>query len=174
MSLNGRCTNGNDVADLALSEWQTKYKAAIDISENTSKCFYDKLAAIRQQLRNFVAHGAFGKQGEAFQFHSSAGAVPLLLPHKRKSHAYKFGNGVDFVEGEALNVLGAFQNHLWSGSRTPAKIYLDSGLPLVLTMTCSYAHAMQSAEDMESFVQYLGRQFDGAANMDWSEGTGPC
>ena len=165
--LNGSCTNCNDVADLALSEWQTKYKSAVDISDKTSKSFYDKPAAIRQQLRNFVAHGAFGKQGEAFQFHSTAGAVPLLLPHKRNSHAYKFGNGVDFVEDEALNVLRDFQEHLWSGSRAPAKIYLDSGLPLVLTMTGGYAQAMKSAQDMESFVDYLGRQFADAANMDW-------
>lgn len=165
--LNGTCKSGKEVADLALSDWQIKYKSALDLADTNTKSFYDKLVTIRQQLRNFVAHGAFGKQGEAFQFHSTAGAVPLLLPHKRNSQIYNFGNGVDFVEDEVLNILRDFQDHLWSGARAPTKIYLDSSLPLVLTMLSTYTLAMQSTEEMESFVTYLGRQFDDAANMDW-------
>jgi hypothetical protein len=168
--LSAKVTTGTEVADLAASDWADKFKLALPIADRDTKLFFDKLVVIRRQLRNAVAHGSFGKQSEAFQFHSSAGAVPLLLPHKRDKNAFRFGSGVDYVDEEALNTIDAFIEHLWSGDRAPAKLYIqDSGLPLILTLAKdgTYARAMVSAEDMDEFLDYLGRQFDQAANMDW-------
>ena len=61
--LRGICTTGEGVASLSRAGWDCKFKAAIDISETTSKNYYDQLMSIRNQVRNFVAHGAFGKDG---------------------------------------------------------------------------------------------------------------
>ncbi len=92
---------------------------------------------------------------------SNAGAVPLLLPHKRDKNAFRFGSGVDYVDEEAIETIKKFIDHLWSGPRLPAKLYIqDSGLPLILTMAKdgTYARAMTSEEDMNEFLDYLGHQ----------------
>lgn len=168
--LRGSCATGEDVAKLAKTEWAEKFKAALDIADPTAKRFYDQLAIVRRQLRNFVAHGAFGKDGEAFHFHSTAGAVPMLLPHRRDRAALKFGQGVDFVAAEAIALIRDFIDHLWSGPREPAKIHVqDYGLPLNLTKVVNgdYARAMASVEAMESYADYQAHLNDRYANMDF-------
>lgn len=168
--LTGKITNGSSVAKLAEADWPTKYKYALDVSEPMSKALFDKLIVIRRQLRNFVAHGAFGKQGEAFKFHSGAGAVPVLLPHLAKSRKFVLGGRLEFDDDAALVIIEEFIAHLWSGPRQPAEIYIQrSGLPLILTMVANgtYARAMTSSEEMAEFVDQLTEEFDRAANMDW-------
>lgn len=85
--LQGRLLSGKDVADMADADWKTKFKAALDVSDGKTKEHYDKLLDLRAQIRNFMAHGAFGKRGEAFRFHSGAGAVPVLLT-RHQQHRY--------------------------------------------------------------------------------------
>src|SRR6185295_6297860 len=78
--LQGRLKTGMDVARVAQGDWSEKIKAAVDLSGNAKmKALYEELLEIRRQVRNFMAHGAFGKHGEAFRFHSGAGAVPVNL-----------------------------------------------------------------------------------------------
>ncbi len=168
--LTGALTTGNEVAELAEADWTAKFKRALDLSDPTTKNLFDKLTAIRKELRNFVAHGAFGKQGEAFKFHSGAGAVPVLLPHRVGSRKFLLGGGFAVDDDTALDVIENFMAHLWSGTRAPAEIYIQqSELPLILTMAAdgTYARAMASVGDMTAFVEYLTGRFDQAANMDW-------
>ena len=125
---------------------------------------------IRQQLRNYVTHGAFGKDGEAFSFHSSAGAVPLRLPHKRKRQAFRFGSGVDLDPTQAFEIIDRFESHLWNGWRAGAKLYIqDYELPTILSMATdgTYERARSSEQMMVDFTEQLARQFDAARNMDW-------
>lgn len=167
--LQGKATTGEEVSQLAEAEWATKFRAALDIADPESKRFYDELKIIRVQLRNVVAHGAFGKDGEAFQFHSGAGAVPMLLPHNEKRR-YKFGRGVTYVDHVAIDLINAFVSHVWSGPREPARIYIqEQSLPLILTMASSgkYAAAMESVADMDQFTAYLSELMDRSANMDF-------
>lgn len=168
--LKGRATTGAEVAKLAESEWADKFKTALSLDEPETKRLFDKLIFIRRQLRNSVAHGAFGKKGEAFQFHSSAGAVPVVLPHQSMKEPFRFGDGVGFVDAEAIKTLQEFVDHLWTGEQEPAKRYVhQSSLPLVLTMAGdgTYTEAMQSVQRMSELVDHLNRRFDDAANMDW-------
>ena len=74
---------GVEVADLAKTEWAVKFKKVVFLDQPAMKASYDELTEMRRQVRNFLDHGSFGKNEEAFQFHSGAGAVPLLLPHQR-------------------------------------------------------------------------------------------
>jgi hypothetical protein len=68
--LQGRLSSGDDVAKLAGAEWKEKFKVVLDIFEVETKRHYDSLLELRTQVRNFMAHGAFGKRGEAMSFHS--------------------------------------------------------------------------------------------------------
>ena len=80
------------------------------------------------------------------------------------------------VDGERMTRLEAvklvihdFIAHMWSGNLSPAKIYIEAGLPLILSHVCdgAYAQAMTSEEEMTDFTDHLGRMFDDAENMDW-------
>lgn len=168
--LSGKVVSGMSVADLAEADWQSKFKHAIDVNEQGIKPLYDNLILIRQQLRNCMAHGAFGKQGAAFSFHSGAGVAPVLLPHKRGKSRFALSGDLGFDENAAIGVIREFIALLWSGSREPAKLYIqESGLPLILPLASdgTYYRAMRSASDMEELVERLNHQFDQAANMDW-------
>ena len=166
----GHCTTGQEVGKLAAAEWPDKFKAALDISDPETKKHYDELIQIRRLLRNFVAHGAFGKDGQAFSFHSAAGAVPLLLPHQRTQQTFRFGNGADLDASEAIEAFALFEQHFWTGTRGYAKSYVqDYALPLILTMAAdgAYERALQSAETMSELTDRISQGIDRSANMDW-------
>lgn len=169
--LRGSATTGIDVAQLAKADWSEKFKAAFDLADPISKGFYDKLIELRQALRNFVAHGAFGKDGEAFAFHSGAGAVPLMLPHRSSKRKVKMTDRLMFDYAAALATIESFvATHLWSGPRAPARLYVqESQLPIILPHATDglYARAMHSLDEMTALVDHLSHEWDRAANMDW-------
>ena len=101
--LSGNLKTANEVAELAEADWPVKFKRALSLSDPSTKNLFDKLIIIRKELRNFVAHGAFGKQGEAFSFHSGAGAVPVLLPHHSRNKKFRFAESIIFDDSSALS-----------------------------------------------------------------------
>ncbi|MCG9550293.1 hypothetical protein L1D27_18005 [Vibrio harveyi] len=163
-------SDGNSVATLAAAEWQEKYTSALDIADQETKSYFDQLIFVRRQLRNFIAHGAFGKNGETFKFHSSVGAVPVIMPHQKGKNKFSLFGDLSFYEDEVISLLESFTDFLWNSEVAPAMYYvMKSDLPVILTMAKdgSYARAMLSCEDMEELVEHLNYQFDQAANMDW-------
>ena len=71
---------------------------------------------------------------------------------------------------DAITLIHEFIDHLWAGSRAPAKIYIqESGLPLVLAMAVdgTYAQVMASEQDMRQFADYQMELGDRYANMDF-------
>ena len=168
--LQGRITTGEEVARLAESDWTIKYKCALDITDKSTKKHFDNLVTIRRQLRNFMAHGAFGKEGQAFSFHSGAGAVPVALDHRATRPRFSLTPELAFDDKEAFATLENFIAYLWSGRREPARIYIqEHGLPVILPMASdgTYAAAMANVNDMNLLVDRLMRESDAAANMDW-------
>jgi hypothetical protein len=167
--LTGKLKTGEGVANLAGDTWENKAKAALDLSDKTTKRFYEELLEIRRQFRNYIAHGAFGKQGEAFRFHSSAGSVPLTL-NDRAGGWPSILDHVAFDETEAISTIEKFIEHLWFGALAPARIYIEeAALPVILTYANdgTYSKAMSSSEEMTAFVGHLSYQMDKAANMEW-------
>lgn len=166
--LQGKLRTGKDVAKLAGSEWKDKFKAALDLSDTVTKRHYEALLDLRAQIRNFLAHGSFGKRGEAFSFHSGAGAVPVLLTDSQR-HRYSLTGKPAFDETWAINEIEIFIEHLWSGTRAPARHHFSNDVPTILTFVDdgTYTQAMSSEESMEEFIEQLTNQFDRAADMDW-------
>lgn len=168
--LTGGVTTAREVADLAAADWSRKFRAVFDIKSIEEKTLFDSALSLRQELRNHIAHGAFGKGGEAFSFHSSAGAVPVLLPEKIGSKKFSLGSNLNFDYELAFSVVDTFIMLLWSGNRAPAQLYIQgSSLPAILTFCAdgTYSRAMASLEEMEKLVEYLSNVADQAANMDW-------
>jgi hypothetical protein len=166
--LQSKVSSGDEVARLAESDWKTKFKTALDVAEPQTKLHYDRLLDLRAQVRNFVAHGAFGKSGEAFSFHSGAGAAPVILTNNQK-HKFSLTGRQSFDERLAIADIESFLLHLWSESRAPAKHYVFSSLPSILTYVVdgTYTRAMVSEDEMQLFVEHLTGEFDRAADMDW-------
>lgn len=166
--LQGKLSLGTEVARLAESDWKAKFKVALDVTQLQTKTHYDALLDLRAQVRNFVAHGAFGKRGEAFSFHTGAGAVPVILTTNQR-HKFSLTGRLAFDEELAIADIEAFVLHLWSGSLAPARLYVNSNLPSILTYAVdgTYARAMRSDAEMQQFVEHLSGAFDRAADMDW-------
>ncbi|SIT57203.1 conserved hypothetical protein [Mesorhizobium prunaredense] len=168
--LNGAITTGVQFSGVSGAEWGVKFKQALDLGEATTKNHFDGLVDIRRQLRNFVAHGAFGKDGETLYFHSSAGAVPVLLDVTAKASKFSLNEELEFDAAHAFAATEGFIAYLSAGPCRPAWVYVQEfGLPLILTMAQdgTYRDAMASPEEMERFAYQLASRMDDAANMDW-------
>ena len=168
--LQGKITSGAEIASLAGEEWNVKFKHALDITNREMKTHFDELMIIRRQLRNCMAHGAFGKGGEAFHFHSPAGAVPVAFDYTSRKPKFSLSPELAFDDAKAIGAIEGFIKSLWSGPREAARIYIqDSELPLILPMAHdgTYKKAMSSLDDMNSSVVDLTHQFENATNMDW-------
>jgi hypothetical protein len=137
----------------------------------------DLVAGIRHQA-NIDPRGA--EIAEAFQLvrivrsaadrDSGAGAVPVAFDYRASKPEFSLTPELAFDDAEAIETVEKFILHMWSGSREPAKIYIQEfGLPIILTFAGdgTYRKAMSSMEDMQQFAEHLGRQVDDAANMDW-------
>lgn len=110
--LNCTITTGEEFAAASGAEWSAKFKRALDISDPTTKKHFDRLVDIRRQLRNFVAHGAFGKDGETLFFHSSAGAVPVLLDVTAKGSKFSLNEELEFDAVHAFAAIEGFIAYL--------------------------------------------------------------
>ena len=167
--LNGNLLTGRQVRDAANANWHQKFNLALDQADPETSALYVALGSIRQQIRNFNEHGSFGKGREAFSFHSPVGAVPLRLTSKSEGSSARFGRRVTFSEAEAVDLIKKFNVHLWSGSRAPARLYLETDLPLILSFAKdgTYSRAMASEEAMAQFCEYQCGIHDMYANMDF-------
>lgn len=166
--LRGRIADGAQVSDLAAANWKDKFQAAIGLTDPRFKSHYDKLLLLRTQMRNFMAHGAFGKRGEAFLFHSGAGAVPVLLSDGGPNR-YSLSGAPAFNESEAIDNIDSFLETFWASGLSAAKPHLFSTVPTILSFVAdgTYANAMHSVELMSELVEVVENQMERAANMDW-------
>ena len=77
----------------------------------------------RAPLRNYMAHGAFGKGGQAFEFHSPAGAVPVNLTDPDGKNRFSIWE-TSFDNARAIATAESFIEKLWESDLVPAKVYL--------------------------------------------------
>lgn len=166
--LKGELKTGKDVAALAEGDWKAKFKAALPVGDTEIKKRYEVLLDLRAQIRNYMAHGAFGKRGQAFRFHSGAGAVPVLLT-RRLRHRYTLTGKPGFGEKAALKEIDDFIRHLYTTEAAIALEYVQSGLASILSYAAdgTYSRAMKSMQQMKEFIAYMTGQVDRSANMDW-------
>ncbi|AEO47346.1 hypothetical protein F11_04380 [Rhodospirillum rubrum F11] len=167
--LMGKLSTGKEIAELLRQEFGEKCKLILDLSDIKDKSSFDDILDLRVQLRNYVAHGSFGKDGSTFQFHSRVGAVPLKILDQHARSEFSFGTYRPRDWERDYARIDSFLGRLWSGSREPAKLYLETGFPCVLTyvMDGTYHRAMLNRDEMRGFIEHLSRQIDDAANMDF-------
>ncbi len=134
------------------------------------KEYYIELLMIRNQVRNFVAHGAFGKDGNAFHFHSGAGAVPVMMNFNKTKNRFSFQGTLEFKDNEVICLIESFISDMNSSNLKPALTYTQGqGLITILPYASNgmYESAMHDNDIMEKFCDHLQGIFDNSANMDW-------
>ena len=68
--LTGRITSGPQAINLISDDWDKKFKAALDISNAEINKWFNELTLIKKEIRNFVAHGGAGKNGDCLLYTS--------------------------------------------------------------------------------------------------------
>jgi len=168
--IKGDIANGDEITALIEADWKTKFKAAIKEDSSEVNKFYNELIIVRQQLRNFVAHGAFGKNGNAFRFHSGTGAVPVLMNHNKQRNRFSLNGFLTFKEEDVIQLIEDFIKFLWKGSLEPAMYYTHKCyLPTILPLAANgiYKAVTEDMMIMKAYSKHLMTDFDNAANMDW-------
>ncbi len=163
-------STGENITKLIEAEWKTKYQAAIKDSSKDADKFYNELLIVRQQLRNFIAHGAFGKNGNAFRYHSETGAVPVIFNSKKPKNRFSLYGGLTFKDEEVIKLIEEFIQFLWKGPLAPAMYYTqECELPTILTLAAdgTYAIATTNMQSMQELTDQLIHQIDISINMDW-------
>ncbi|CAF3326891.1 unnamed protein product [Rotaria sp. Silwood2] len=163
-------SNGNKVTTLMLEDWQTKFKAGIPDTSKDLHSYFNELIAIRQQVRNFIAHGAYGKDGAAFYFHSNTGAVPVKMDYKKGKKKFSLELDLTFNYEDAIKLIQDFINTLENGSLELPMLYTQKyALPTVLSFASNgfYQTAMIDKNSFEACADYISKLFDDAGNMDW-------
>lgn len=162
-------SNGNEISNLIDAEWKTKFTKAIPITSDEISKFYNDLLIVRQQLRNFVAHGAFGKNGNAFKFHSNAGAVPVMMNYKTNRNKFSLHGTLTFKEQDVILLIEEFIKFLWNDLEPVMYYTQDCNLPTILTLASNgfYSVATENIETMRIFADKLMSDFDNSVNMDW-------
>ena len=164
-------SKGEEVTKLIeKAEWKEKFKSAIPIdSSKKGKYFFHKLIEVRRKLRKYPAHRAFGKNGEAFEFHSAAGAVPVWINQEKERNKFSITGYLSLVEQDAIELIEEFIKFLWTGDTKPAMYYTqECRLPAILPFVSEgkYALACKSMKSMKEFTEAIQMRFDSARDMD--------
>ncbi|MGJ8560126.1 MAG: hypothetical protein ACSHX3_07820 [Litorimonas sp.] len=167
--LKGELTNGKEIVDVLKGDFGQKCKLVFDLKLVDEKAAYDDILSLRNELRNYIAHGSFGKDGAAFSFHTATGAVPLRVLDKKSRSEFAFESAATRDWKSDYQRIETFLDRLWENGRAPAKQFLETGYPSILTYAVdgTYKKAMASEDMMESFLNHLGRMMDNSANMDF-------
>ena len=168
--LNGTVQTGEAFSKISGDEWGSKFKSAVNLSVHGMKKHYDKLIELRRQVRNFISHGAFGRDGKTLLFHSSAGAVPVIHDVTESQANFTLGESLSFDAPAAFLAIEKFISDLKTAANEPAWLYVQEyGLPSIMTMAQdgSYSDAIKSSQSMNELAEYLSKQIDDATNMDW-------
>jgi len=162
--------DGLQVSKLIAGEWKDKYRAAIPAGSKEADKFYNELLIIRQQLRNFVAHGAFGKDGNAFVFHSDTGGVPVIMHYKKNHNKYSLQGDLAFRDDEVIKIIEEFILFLWKDDIGIVMQHVQKyGLPSILMCAKDgqYEFAKTDIDTMIRFCDDMQYRIDQAGNMDW-------
>jgi len=165
--IQGKLSNKAEIAKLTLSEWKEKFKCCIDISLPENLKIFNRLLSIKDNVRNYLTHGAFGKNNEVYQIHSPIGAMPMVLSPITAD--FSISENLSFTDDKIIKILEEFIEYYWEQDNFIETIYIKSGLPTILTFSLdnTYQKAMISNEEMELFTNHLSEIYCNSLNMDW-------
>lgn len=155
------------------STWSDKYKSVFDIkSDSEAKVFYDKFNNLREQFRNFHAHGGFEKNGASLFIHiPNIGAISAQLSKFKNSPNFDFFPIQESSFSDICQIIDNFDEWVHSKKSCLKKIlrYIESGLDI----TCDDQSlqeiwiAMKTDNELESLIEQESEDWARHANMDY-------
>jgi len=151
------------------SNWGGKFKMLFDIdADGTAKNIYDELNSVKEAFRNPVAHGGFLKKGASFFFHTSAGALPVLLSKAERDFELTICHVPPATYEEICTLLDKTDEFFETCPLCNAYRFVRSGLPVAVddASRAKYAIAI-AAGNFEDFIRNEADTFDRHVNMDY-------
>lgn len=152
--------------------WREKLKIIIELEKDINVLkLYERLNAIKEDLRNPLTHGYFLKDGNSLYVHMpKVGAIPMNLTKKENHLNYAF-----FVVHEAnfdviVKTFDEFYDYLKSNSATMYGMkYVESGLPVAFDLSSRqrYKYSMTDIHHFDEFIRQQDYDYTNAINMDW-------
>ena len=149
--------------------WDTKFKALFDLqSDHAAKLVYDDLKRIKEDLRNPAAHGGFLKNGASFFFHSTAGALPVLLTRTNTDFEFHISPVPPSTFEQVCDVLDKTDAFLQKCRLARAFQFVMAGLDVAFDPESRRAYQEAAAsDDFEAFIDHESNVQDMHANMDY-------
>jgi len=162
-----------DLVQFISSFWSQKYKVLFDVKKNRkAKEFYDQLNELKENFRNYYAHGGFEKNGESLYFHfPGIGALPAKLSSKKNEPHFDFFPIDDTSTSHMIKVIDKFDEWLRSDDSGVkyAVRYAESGLD----MPCDSQHideiicSMTNIQEFDKLLEKYSHVTDMHDNMDY-------
>lgn len=167
--ISGAVISGDALSEIIKNEWKYKYTKAIPKNQTSDK-FLASLLTIRTQLRNFFAHGSFGKENQSLEFHTGTGAIPVYMSYRRSHNNLSLNNPSSYKYNEAIAIIDEFIYYLWNCEITPAMYYTQQHyLPTIMTYAVDgqYKKAMANLDEMNILSMQIIQEIENGYNMDW-------
>lgn len=167
--LQSKIENGEDFVRISKEEWKKKFQACISLNNKEADSHFNRLLRIKDDVRNYMAHGSFGREGETFHFHSMVGAVPVSIS-KIKNQKLSMVKKLYVSPQEILKELDDFIDFFHQDERKRALKYIkntDYPISLGYVVDGTFKRALESDEDMEDLIKEVDAILFQSWNMDW-------
>ncbi len=152
--------------------WRDKLKIIIELEKDANALkLYERLSAIKEDLRNPLTHGYFLKDGNSLYVHMpKVGAIPMNLTKKENHLSYAFFVVHKTNFDEIINTFDEFHNYLRTSPSTMFGMkYIEIGLPIAFDLNSRqrYKYSMTDIHHFEAFIRQQDYDYTNAMNMDW-------
>lgn len=167
--LQSKIENGEDFVRISKEEWKKKFQVCISLNSRDADSHFNRLLRVKDDVRNYMAHGSFGREGETFHFHSKVGAVPVAIS-KIKNQKLSMVTRLYVSPQEILKELDDFIDFFHQDERKRALKYIkntDYPINLGYVVDGTFKRALESDEDMEVLIKEVDAILFQSWNMEW-------
>jgi hypothetical protein len=171
LAFQGFDLNRDDIVSFMSDDWTKKYNRLFDPQKDSNFMrHYRKLEEVKERWRNTLAHGGFEKKGSSlYVAFPDCEYIPVTLSRYKHSVHFSMFPVEEKDYKWMCNVLDSFLGDLHSGTWKRKMDFIESGLDVFFNaeMIGAYKHALNSDEDMVSFIRAESEMWERNANMDW-------
>lgn len=143
--------------------WLSKYDLVFG-QGSEEKRIKENLNNFKQVYRNRLTHGMFSNEQKLFITIDGLGNYPFYIGNQLKG--FQQDRFIDIETFNKFDKLLSEFNSLCEENFDLIKMLIDSGISIHLDIN-KYKKALQSEQDMESFIEYISYMQDNQLNMDW-------
>jgi hypothetical protein len=161
-----------DLNNFISLNWREKLKITIELEKDANALIlYERLSAIKEDLRNPLTHGYFLKDGNSLYVHMpQVGTIPMNLTKTENHLNYAFFAVHEANFDEIIKTFDEFYDYLKTNPSTMFGMkYIETGLPIAFDLSSrqGYKYSMTDIHHFDAFIRQQGMDYTNAMNMDW-------